>query len=94
MLKVYIISKNELISVNSFKNYIEDTPKNLIHYAINRKYIEIFKHYNKEIYGFMWYLERLQKLDKKIVNLFKKFYAINNISIRKRKRLGKIKILK
>ena len=69
------LKKNELISVNSFKNYIiEDTPKNLIHYAINRKNksIEIFKHYNKEIYGFMWHPERLQKLDKKIVNLFKK----------------------
>ena len=62
------LKKNELISVNSFKNYIiEDTPKNLIHYAINRKNksIEIFKHYNKEIYGFMWHPERLQKLDKK-----------------------------
>ena len=69
------LKKIESISVNSLKNYIiEDTPKNLIHYAINRKNksIEIFKHYNKEIYGFMWHPERLQKLDKKIVNLFKK----------------------
>ena len=72
--KLHNLKKNELISVNSFKNYIiEDTPKNLIHYAINRKNksIEIFKHYNKEIYGFMWHPERLKKLDKKIVNLFK-----------------------
>ena len=72
--KLHNLKKNELISVNSFKNHIiEDTPKNLIHYAINRKNksIEIFKHYNKEIYGFMWHPERLKKIDKKIVNLFK-----------------------
>ena len=88
------LKKNELISVNSFKNYIiEDTPKNLIHYAINRKNksIEIFKHYNKEIYGFMWHPERLQKLDKKIVNLFKNFMQLIILASGREKRLGKIK---